>query len=156
MKILGIILLISILHFSLFSCISFHIVSRGYMEDNIVIDKRSGFYLEPIKVTSFNFKNDDEIAFIMDKKLVFAINSNHIGLAKEKDKSDYIILPELIINSYEEKYNQINYYYFSIKIISSERTLCHFSYEYNGMDSIFDGKVQNIMIKKCIDDLLKL
>jgi hypothetical protein len=103
---------------------------------------------------------NEEIGYILDRKLSFAMSSNPgINFNENPEKSDFTIAPELIIKSYEVKYTERNYYYLSIKIFANIRPavnpVSQFIYEYNGASSIFDSKVQNLMIDKFIDDFTK-
>ena len=99
---------------------------------------------------------DEAVRYIMDKKLAFALSSSEkIRMTDYKGKGEYIITPELIIKNYEVRYDDRNYYFLSIKVFSEENIVCYFTYEYNGTSSIFDGKVQNIMIEKFLNDFIK-
>jgi hypothetical protein len=142
------------------SCVSFQVTSKSYTEDTFSFSKKDTFYLEPISVTSYNFLENEEIGYILDKKLSFAMSSSPgIDVREELENTDFTIRPELIIKSYEVKYTEKNYYYLSIKILSNAEPegtpASHFTYEYNGASSIFDSNVQNLMIEKFIDDFTK-
>jgi hypothetical protein len=142
------------------SCVSFQVTSKSYTEDNFSLSKKDTFYLEPVNVTSYNFLENEEIGYILDRKLSFAMSSAPgININGEPENTDFTIRPELIIKSYEVKYTERNYYYLSIKILSNAEPelnpVCHFTYEYNGASSIFDSSVQNLMIDKFIDDFTK-
>ena len=142
------------------SCVSFQVTSKSYIEDNFRFNKTDTFYLEPVKVTSYDFLENEEIGNILDRKLSFAMSgSPGIGIHETQEKADFKILPELIIKSYEVKYTERNYYYMSIKIFpnagSEMNPVSHFTYEYNGASSIFDSNVQNLMIDKFIKDFSK-
>jgi hypothetical protein len=142
------------------SCVSFQVTSKSYTGDNFSFSEKDTFYLEPVTVTSFNFIEDEEIGYILDKKLYFAMSSSPAIRMREKpEDADFTVRPELIIKSYEVKYTERNYYYLSIKVFSnlgpSGGSVSHFTYEYNGASSIFDSKVQNLMIGKFIDDFTK-
>jgi hypothetical protein len=141
----------------LISCVSLRITTEGYVAENKTFNDDAIFYLEPITVTSSDIFELKEIGYIMDKKLGFALASSDAAtsvLARHgsKEGADFIIKPELIIKNYEVKYKERNYYNLSVKIQSGQHIVCHFHYEYNGTASIFDGKVQNALIKKFIDD----
>ena len=142
------------------SCVSFQITSKNYIEDDFSFMGKATFYLEPVKVTSYDFLENEEIGYILDRKLSFAMASNPaININEKIEKSDFTIFPELIIKSYEVKYTERNYYYLSIKILANIRPdgdlVSQFTYEYNGASSIFDSNVQNSMIDKFIDDFTK-
>jgi len=146
--------------FFITSCVSFQVTSKNFTEDDFSFSKKDTFYLEPVKVTSYDFLENEEIGYILDRKLSFAVSSNPVVNYNEKpEKSDYIIFPELIIKSYEVKYTERNYYYLSIKISANSRPAANpvsqFTYEYNGAASIFDSNVQNSIIDKFIDDFTK-
>ena len=150
------VMLIVFLHFFFLSCVSFQIDSKSFMAENSHFRKTDVFFLEPIVITSYNFMEDEAVRYIMDKKLAFALSSSEkIRMTEDKGKGEYIITPELIIKNYEVRYDDRNYYFLSIKVFSEESIVCYFTYEYNGTSSIFDGKVQNIMIEKFLNDFIK-
>lgn len=154
------IVLILFVLFFIVSCVSFQVTSKNYTEDDFSFSKKDTFYLEPVKVTSYDFLENEEIGYILDRKLSFAMSSNPgINLNEKPEKSDFIIFPELIIKSYEVKYTERNYYYLSIRILANIRPagnpVSQFTYEYNGASSIFDSNVQNFMIDKFIGDFTK-
>jgi len=145
------------IQFFFISCASLQVVSSDFTENNFIFDRSETFFINPIKITSYNFIEDDDICYIMDEKLRFAlVRDKKVNINDEKKRSDYVILPELIIKSYQERYNEKNYYLFSIKILSEDMVVCQFNYEYNGTSSIFNGKIQSIMIKKFINDFTKI
>ncbi len=154
------IVLILFVLFFIVSCVSFQVTSKNYIEDDFSFSEKDTFYLEPVKVTSYDFLESEEIGYILDRKLSFAMSSNPVININEKpEKSDFTIFPELIIKSYEVKYTERNYYYLDIKILANIRPagspVSQFTYEYNGTSSIFDSNVQNFMIDKFIDDFTK-
>ena len=112
------------------SCVSLQVNSRRYTEDNFSFSKDDVFYLDQVRVTSYNFPENDEIGYILDRKLSFALSSSQgISINAEPENADFTIRPELIIKSYEVKYTEKNYFY--------------------------DSKIQNLMIDKFIDDFKK-
>ena len=154
------IVLILFVPFFITSCVSFQITSKNFTGDDFSFGNKDTFYLEPVKVTSYDFLENEEIGYILDRKLSFAVSSNPvINYSEKPEKSDFIISPELIIKSYEVKYTERNYYYLSLRILSNSRPaadpVSQFTYEYNGASSIFDSNVQNLIIDKFIDDFTK-
>lgn len=140
----------------LFSCVSMQLVSNVYVNKEFTFTKRETFFLEPVSISSYNFLEEEEIGYIMDQKLAFALNSSErVTLTETKAESDYTIAPELIVKVYEEKYNKRNYYLLIVRVISREKTVCQFNYEYNGTAHIFDARLQNTMVEKLLKELAK-
>jgi hypothetical protein len=138
------------------SCVSSRIISKSHEDKNQPQKPIESFYLKPIIVTAFNFFEDGEIGYIMDKKLDFALrNIEGMTFKKSADQRDYSIEPELIIKTFEEKYRVKNYYLLNVRVLLDERIIFQYTYEYNGPASIFDGRVQSAMIERFIRDIKK-
>lgn len=133
------------------SCVSSQIVVRGFVDENRSAGQNT-FFLKPLEVIAYNFYEKEEATFILEKKLFLALSSKE-GLKLVGKEANYHIEPELLIKSYEEKYDRRNYYLLNLKIMEGDRSVGLFSYEYNGSLSIFDSRVQNGMIERFIKDL---
>lgn len=145
-----------VIQFSLISCVTLNITSKSFVSKGLAFKKRDSFFLESIKITSYNFFENDEIRYIMDRKLQFALlNNKEVSLGEERRKADYIIVPELIIKNYQKRYDEKGYYMMSVKIYSRKGLLCQFNYEYNGTLSIFDRVIQDAMIKGFLRDFTR-
>lgn len=138
-------------------CVSSRIVSYGFGDKNRPQQPVEMFYLKHVIVTAFNFYEDEEIGYIMDKKMNLALRCvDGITLKKSAGRRVYSIEPELIVKTYEEKYRVRSYYLLSVRVLFDERIVYQFSYEYNGPASIFDGRVQSALIGKFIRDIKTL
>ncbi len=144
-----ILLLISI---GVSTCVSSQIVSKGFVDESVKVRATDTFSLKPLEVTSYNFFEKAELGYILEKKLLLALSSN--PRIRQEERATYSIEPELVVKTYEEKYTRRNYYLLNVRVTHGERTVCHFSYEYNGSSSIFDGKIQNAMIDRFVKDLV--
>jgi len=139
--------------FFLVSCASI----PSFVAQNASFSQGDVIYLEPITVISFHFFQDEDIRCIMDKKLAIALSGiEQIILCSNREDADYFIVPELIIKSYQQKYDERNYYLLSISVLSTESKICQFNYEHNGKTSLFNSRVQNRMVKKLLNDFQKL
>jgi len=138
------------------SCVSSRIISESYEDKKQIYKSAESFYLKPVEITAFNFFEDEEIGYIMNKKLEFAlINVEGLTFNESAEKSVYTIQPELVIKAFEEKYRMKNYYLLNTCVLLDGRTVLQYAYEYNGTASIFDGRLQNALIGKFIRDIKK-
>ncbi len=138
------------------SCVSSLITSKNYEDNNRANKRLQSFYLRSITITAFNFFEDEEIGYIMNKKLDFALRNVEDLIFKEVEaKNGYSIEPELVIKTFEEKYRKRNYYLLNVRVLHEGGTVLQYAYEYNGTASIFDGRIQNALIGKFIHDIKK-
>jgi hypothetical protein len=138
------------------SCVSPRVTERLYTAPGAREGKDISVYLEPFSITSYDFTGEDEIRAIMDRKMAVAVMSESGFFVDEhRERSDVILIPELIIKRYQQRYTERNYYLLSVKITSAGELIGQFTYEYNGTYSIFDGRVQTSLIKRFVDDFAK-
>ena len=140
--------------FLILSCVSFNVKTQSIAEKNISKKDEASFYIRPVEITAFNFYNDGDIAYIMDKKLGFSLRQiNGLAFHSEKKKGDLIIAPEIVIKRFESGYSDKGFYMIILKVLSvnsSGNEKAEFRCQYNGPLSIFDADVQDVMIKKLI------
>ena len=151
-----VVLILLLVSYSMFSCTSLKVRSKGYLAEEEGLPHDASFVLGDIKVTSYNFLEEEEIGYIMAQKLSFSLaGSRELRFHRSHQPGDYILDPELIIKVYEERYATRNYYLLTVRIMQEERVIGHFTYEYNGSSSVFDAQVQNSMVKRFLGDLSK-
>ena len=138
--------------FFILSCVSFNVKSQSITEKNASKKDGASFFIQPVKVTAFNFYNDREIAYIMDKKLGFSLRQiDGLAFHSENKKGDLVIAPEIIIKRFESGYSDKGFYMIILKVLSGNsgnNEEAEFRCQYNGPLSIFDADVQDAMIKK--------
>jgi len=147
------IILLMFFQFFIFSCAYFQVSSQGFSQKNLGFNPEETFYLEPIKIVCFNFIDDEQIAYIMNRKIEFALKGKkHLSLVEKRDRADYSIEPELILKTYQQTYRDKNYYLLLVRIYREKAIVFQYNYEYNGNVSIFDAKIQNLLLKNFLQD----
>jgi hypothetical protein len=117
---------------------------------------RVSVYLESFSITSYDFTGEEEIRAIMDRKLAVALYSgNGLSVGGSGEESDLVLVPELIVKRYQQRYTERFYYLMSVKVMRAGTLAGQYNYEYNGASSIFDGKVQTSLISRFVDDFAK-
>ncbi len=152
------IIIITLLFISvmMFSCASFNIRSEEFLNEHVKNRENKSFYITPIKVTSSGFYEDEEIAYIIDKKLSFSLKRiGDISIHSEKMSNDLLIIPELIIKRFESNYMEKGFYMIILKVFSYDKQEAEFRCQYNGSLSIFDAEVQDVMIKRLMNRFKK-
>ena len=146
-------ILILIVSFLTVSCVSFNTKTYKLVRPafksafkNDTLFNNSQVSLLPLEVKAFNFFNDDEIKYIMNKKLIFSLHSiPGLVVISGQEKSRFTIRPELIIKSYESNYTEKNFYMLSLTILDGSCECAEVRCQYNGLLSIFDARVQDRM-----------
>jgi hypothetical protein len=134
-------------------CVSTRIKERSLVDEGFAVSGEESFYLAPLQVIAFEFHEKKEIRTILNKKLRFEFSSlEGVRLHRNSDEARYLIIPELIVKRYEKRYEQRYYYRLGVSVISGGQSRARFSYEYSGKLSIFEIKVQNLMLKKLTRD----
>ncbi|MFW6139289.1 MAG: hypothetical protein ACOC7U_08960 [Spirochaetota bacterium] len=145
-----------ILIFVFSSCVSFNITSRAYTQKGFSLKKTERLFLEPMIITSYNFMDEQEIAYILNKKLHLALLESGLSLCSDKKSADMVIHTELIIKPYQQEYQDKNYYLLAVRCVSMKNKMWESIYEYNGSASIFNSRVQNALFSQFIKDFSKL
>ncbi len=158
-KVIFIVVLIPVM-FLILSCVSFNVKSQSIIAKSAAIKYKASFYVQPVKVTAFNFYKDEEIAYIMNKKLRFSLRQiDGLTFHHKKKRGDLVVIPEIVIKRFESGYSYKGFYMIILKVLSgnsSGNEEAEFRCQYNGTLSIFDADVQDVLIKKLVAGFKKV
>ena len=151
-----ILLLVTTLFLSAVSCTSVKVISHGSVRETVSI-QAGAVFIKPVRVVSFDTVAGKGIGLIMDRKLhLNMLEVGRVVVTEHEEDRGIFIVPELIVKGYEKNYRQRYYYLLHIEVSQNGSMAGSFHYEYNGTASLFESRMQNVLVRRFMRDLKKL